>query len=169
MSKHEDLEPTEKSKSQLKREMTALQDVGEGLVGLTASQLAQFDLPESLHDAIVAARNITQRGARKRQLQYIGKLMREVDAEPILQALEVIKNPGREAAERLHKVEHWRDRLLTQGDNALQELLVKYPSADRPHLRQLIRKAEAERAAEQAPRAARLLFEYLRELMSGEN
>ena len=165
MSKHDDLEPREKSKSQLKREMTALQDVGEELVGLTASQLAQFDLPENLHDAIVAARNIGQRGARKRQLQYIGKLMREIDAEPILKALEVIKNPGREAAEQLHRVERWRDRLLAQGDAALQELLVKYPGIDRPHLRQLIRKAEAEKAAEQTPRAARLLFEYLRELM----
>lgn len=98
MSKHEDLEPREKSKSQRKREMIALQDVGAELVGLTASQLAQFDLPEDLHNAIVAARNMGQRGARRRQLQYIGKLMREIDAGPILQALEVIKNPGRGTA-----------------------------------------------------------------------
>lgn len=169
MSNGEDGDFEQKSKSRLKRESTAVQDLGEELVGLTASQLRKFDLPENLHDAIIAARDINQRGARKRQLQYIGKLMREVDAEPIFQALEVIKNPGRTAASQFHKLEHWRDRLLTQGDVALQELLIDYPNADRQHVRQLIRKVEAEQAAEQAPRAARLLFEYLRDLIGKES
>jgi ribosome-associated protein len=165
MSNDEDGGFEQKSKSRLKRESTALQDLGEELVSLTASQLRKFDLPENLHDAIVAARDMSQRGARKRQLQYIGKLMREVDAEPIFQALEVVKNPGRTAASQFHKLERWRDRLLAEGDAALQELLIGYPDIDRQHLRQLIRKAEVEKSAEQTPRAARVLFEYLRDLI----
>jgi len=77
----------EKSKSKLKREMTALQELGEVLVELSAHELERIPLPEKLYDAVVAARGMSQRGARKRQLQYIGKVMRDVDAGPIRERL----------------------------------------------------------------------------------
>lgn len=157
------LEP--KSKSQRKREMTELQDLGEELVALNPAKLHSLALPETLHDAIEQARGMAQRGARKRQLQYIGRLMREVDAAPIQRALEAVRQPQRQATLQFHQVERWRERLLAQGDAALQEFSNAYPGADRQHLRGLLRNAEAEAAAHKAPRAARLLFQYVREVL----
>lgn len=165
MSDFENAEFEEKSKSLLKREMTALQKLGEELVDLTASQLSRFELPENLFNAIVAARSMHQRGARKRQLQFIGKLMRHVDEAPISLILATIKNPGKQAATELHRLEQWRERLLTEGDVALAELASQYPDVDRQHLRQLVRKAGTEKAAGQPPQAARLIFAYLREMI----
>ena len=162
----EDADADEKSKSQLKREMTALQDIGEELVALTRHQLDKLTLPESLLDAVLAARAMPQRGARKRQLQYIGKLMREVDAEPIRAALDMLENPHGQAVGHFHAIERWRDRLLAQGDVVLEEFFEKYPDADRQQLRQLLRNALAEKAENKAPRAARALFHYLSDLMS---
>jgi ribosome-associated protein len=155
----------EKSKSQRKREMTALQDIGEQLVELTRSQLDKLALPEALMEAVQMARSMNQRGARKRQLQYIGKVMRSVDADPIRAALEALGKAHQHAAGQFHAIERWRDRLLTQGDAALEEFFEKYPDADRQHLRQLVRNAMAEKLADKAPRVARVLFHYLREVM----
>lgn len=157
--------PEEKSKSQRKREMTALQDLGEQLAALNAQQLRKLNLPEALYSAIKAAQDMPQRGARKRQLQYIGRLMRAVDAAPITAALEQMSGPNRQANAHFHKLEQWRERLLKEGDSAVQDLLDSCPQADRQHLRQLVRNALAERAANKPPRAARLLFTYLRELL----
>jgi ribosome-associated protein len=154
-----------KSKSQLKREMHALQVLGEALVELSAEQFAKIQLPEDLHEAILAARKIHQRGARKRQLQYIGKLMREVDAEPIQQQLDRLTGQSQEAALLLHRIERWRDELLTQGDEKLEALIEEYPQADRQHLRQLLRSAKKEAEENKAPKAARSLFRYLRDLI----
>lgn len=153
-----------KSKSQRKREMTALQTLGEELVELASGELQRLALPEKLLDAVEAARALSQRGARKRQMQYIGRLMRDVDPKPIQEALDAMKTHGRQATVDFHHLEHWRERLLVQGDEAVQELLAEYPDADRQHLRQLIRTAQAEQAADKPPRAARELFQYLRGL-----
>lgn len=161
----EDAPSGEKSKSQLKREMLALQEMGEELVGLSAAKLRKLALPEALLNAVLEAQAMHQRGARKRQLQYIGKVMRTVDAEPIRQALAALNNPHGQDTAQFHKVERWRERLLSGGDEALEELLADYPQADRQQLRQLLRNAETEAKVNSAPRAARLLFQYLRELL----
>lgn len=160
--------PDEKSKSQLKREMTALQELGEILVGLSAHELERVPLPEKLHDAVVAARGMTQRGARKRQLQYIGKVMRAVDAEPIRESLAELQSRSRQSAARQHHLERLRDLLLSEGDAALDEVLHVFPTADRTHLRQLMREAHKETLNNKPPHAARVLFRYLRELQDGE-
>jgi len=133
--------PEEKSKSQLKREMTALQELGEVLVALSAHELERMPLPEKLYDAVIAARAISQRGARKRQLQYIGRIMRDVDAEPIRERLAELQSRSRQSASRLHHLERLRDRLLEFGDEAMGEVLEVFPTADRTHLRQLTREA----------------------------
>lgn len=153
------------SKSQLKRESHALQDLGEELVGLPASRLAKIPMPEELADAVELARRITARGGRKRQLQYIGKVMRKIDVEPIEQAMAALHNDAARETARLHKLEQWRDRLLEEGDHALSELLDDYPQADRQHLRQLLRNAQREKQQNKPPKSARELFRYLRELM----
>jgi ribosome-associated protein len=164
----EGLEPEPPSKSQLKRDAEAVQALGRELVELTAARyaavMAKLDLPENLREAIEACRAINARGGRKRQLQYIGKLMRGIDPAPVRRALEALA--GRDAAETaaLHRLERWRERLIEEGDAALAELLNEYPAADRQTLRQLMMKAHKEREAGQPPAAARALFRALREL-----
>lgn len=156
------------SKSQLKRDAEAVQALGRELVELPparyAAVMSKLDLPENLREAIEACRAIHARGGRKRQLQYIGKLMRGVDPEPVRRALAALA--GHDAAETaaLHRLERWRERLIEEGDAALAELLDEYPLADRQQLRQLVMKARKEREAGQSPAAARALFRALREL-----
>ncbi|HEB93811.1 MAG TPA: DUF615 domain-containing protein [Gammaproteobacteria bacterium] len=154
-----------KSKSQLKRDMHALQELGEELVNLSPEQFKKFELPEALHDAVVEARRIHSRGALKRQLQYVGRMMRNVDPAPIREKLDALRGQSRQAAAQLHRIERWRDRLLEEGDHILEELVTRYPDVDRQYLRQLVRNASKEKLANKAPRSARLLFRYLRELM----
>jgi ribosome-associated protein len=153
------------SKSQLKRESHELQALGEELVELPAAKLAKIPLPEELADAIALAQRIKQRGGRKRQLQYIGKLMRKIDAEPIQQAMDALKLDATRETVQLHKLEQWRDRLVAEGDAALAELLDAYPNAERQHLRQLVRNAQRESKQNKPPKSAREIFRYLRELM----
>jgi ribosome-associated protein len=162
------MEPTddyieEKSKSQLKREAEALQEIGEQLIAMSAHELDSLPLPDGLASAIEAARQM-KKGALKRQRQYIGKLMRELDPEPIIQALEAQKTQALEQNRNFHKLETWRDRLLSEGDAALNELLDDYPRADRQKLRQLMRQAKKESEQGKPPKSARNLFRYLREL-----
>ncbi|HHH47294.1 MAG TPA: DUF615 domain-containing protein [Gammaproteobacteria bacterium] len=154
-----------KSKSQLKREMHALQALGEELARLSPEQFKKFELPEALRDAVEEARRINSRGALKRQLQYVGRVMRDVDPAPIREQLDALRGQSRQAAARLHRIERWRDRLLEQGDHVLEELLAAHPDVDRQYLRQLVRNAGKEKQANKPPRSARLLFRYLRELM----
>lgn len=164
-----DFEPEQVTKSQLKRDATALQELGEELVKLREAQLKKIPLPDPLREAVDAARRITSHGAHKRQLQYIGRLMRNVDAEPIRQALEALKGTGREAAARFQRLEHWRERLVNDGDAALSELLDDYPQADSQHLRQLIRNTRREQEQGSPRGAGRALFRYLRELAEGDS
>ncbi len=157
--------PDKPSKTQLKREMLELQALGEKLIGLSDNDLAQLPVPPELLEAIHEARRMRKRGALYRQKQFIGKLMRDIDAEPIRAGLDRIQNRARLAAARFHTVERWRDRLLDEGDTALAKLLDEYPGADRQHLRRLIRDAIGERGRDAPPRAARQLFRYLDDLL----
>ena len=163
-SEDEDIEYV--SKSQLKRESHALQALGESLVKLNLAQLATFDLPENLLEALKAAQHMKQRGARKRQLQYIGKLMRNIDPAPIQQQLDTLTNQSRQATVQLHKVETWRERLINEGDAALQQFFNEFPQADRQNLRQLIRNAEKEKLGKKPPKAYRELFKVIRSLIN---
>lgn len=162
-------DPERKSKSQKKREMTALQELGEELVALSASALSKLDLPVDLRTAVEMARALPQRGAHKRQLQYIGRVMREVDAEPIRQALDALTGRQRLATVDFHKVERWRDRLLERETAAMSELAALYPRLDRQRLVRLIDAALGGTSGVGPPRATRELFHYLRELIQEEN
>lgn len=159
-----------KSKQQQKREAEAAQALGTAIVELPASQFTKLmdnlDLPEKLHEALTACRSIKAHGGRRRQLQFIGKLMRSVDCEPIERRLADVRRGGQVATTQLHAIERWRDRLLSEGDDALLALLQQYPQADAKQLRQFIAGAHKEKAEQQPPRAARLLFRYLRELFA---
>ncbi len=151
------------SKSQLKRESHALTDLGKELVELPQNKLDKIPLDDTLLDAINLARRIRERGGRKRQIQFIGKLLRKTDAEPIIAAMEQLKNEHLKENARLHKLEQWRDRLIEEGDTALGELLTEHPDADRQQLRQLLRNAQREQKQNKPPKSARELFKYLRD------
>ncbi|OOZ39104.1 hypothetical protein BOW53_12890 [Solemya pervernicosa gill symbiont] len=154
------------SKTQLKRESLALRDLGATLVALSDQQLKRMPLPENIAAAVSEARRIKKHGALKRQLQYLGKLLRHSDPEPIRLALERLEEGHIEDRARFHRIEQWRDRLLSEGDSALGELVAEHPAVDRQHLRQLLRKAEKERKAEKPPATARVIFKYLRQLIA---
>ncbi len=153
------------SKSQLKREMLELQELGESLIDMPESELAKLALPDQLLDAVLDAKKMSKRGALHRQKQFIGKVMRRIDATPLREALAQRENRARAAAARFHVVEQWRDRLIREGDTALEKFIDEKPAADRQHIRQLIRSAAAERKRDVPPRASRQLFRYIDELM----
>ncbi len=154
------------SKSAQKRETHQRQAVGQSLVELTAAQIKRMDLPEDLREAVLTAQTMPQRGARKRQLQFIGKIMRNVDPEPITQQLADLKGESSLAIQRQHQAETWRERLLSDGNDALTEFMSEFRSAESQRLRQLINSAQQEAKAEKPPRAARELFRYVRDLIS---
>ena len=156
------------SKSQRKRDCHALQDLGTELVKLSQADLDKIPLDEELRQAIHEARRIKQRGAQKRQLQFIGKLLRQRDGEALREAYERVMHPFQEDIKHFHQLEKWRERLLDDGDAALEELLQEQPDIDRQHIRQLIRTARNEKKSNKPPRAARELFQYLKQLMAGE-
>jgi ribosome-associated protein len=154
--------PDRPSKSEQKRRMHALQELGAALVPLPESELRRLGLPDRLLEAVLAAKTISARGGRKRQLQYIGKLMRQLDPEPIRAALTARALAARRERFQLHELEDLRDRLLEEGDAALAAVLARFPEADRQQLRQLLRAARQERQRGAPPRAARELFRHLR-------
>ena len=154
------------SKSQRKRDCHALQDLGTELVKLPQGDLDKIPLDEELQQAIHAARRIKQHGALKRQLQFIGKLIRQRDAEALRQAYERVIHPYQEDIKHFHQLEKWRERLLTDGDAALEKLVEEQPDTDRQHVRQLIRSARSEQKQNKPPKAARELFQYLKTLMA---
>jgi len=149
------------SKSQRKRDSHALQELGERLVELSPARLAELALPEPLHEAIETARGIRSHEARRRQLQRVGKLMREVDPEPIRDALAVDGSRHRAEVARMHAAEHWRDRLIAEPE-ALAAFAASHPgAASAAPWAELVRLAHAERAAGQPPRRSRELYRAL--------
>ncbi len=159
--------PRPPSKSQLKRDALAITKLGEQLVALEEKQLRQFSLPENILDAVIATRKIRQHGARKRQLLFLGRLLRQIDASEIDAQLLSVKAQSKEHAQAFQKLEQWRDKLLAD-DQALTTLLNDYPDMDHQHIRQLIRTARKEQQQNKPPASARSLFRYLRSILMSE-
>jgi len=156
----DDLPP---SKSQRKRDVEALQNLGRDLTELSRDRLKKMDLPEQLLAALLEYQRITSHGAMRRQMQYIGKIMREVEVEPILEQLAEIRGESDIAKARFHEVERWRTRLL-EHDDALTEWLTRHPDSDAQQLRQLIRNARKEAELGKPPKSSRELFRLLRDV-----
>jgi len=152
------------SKSRLKRDAIALQQLGTRLVDLQESVWSMLKLPESLIAALRETRRLHARGGRKRQLQFIGKLMRDIDPEPIQHYFEQERLRTRKLAQAHHELEAWRDRMIEEGDPAIEAFLEQHPQADRQHLRQLVRQAKKELAHNTPPKSSRALFRYIRDL-----
>jgi ribosome-associated protein len=161
----DDSEELPPSKTKVKKQMHELRDLGKELTELGKDQLAQLDIPENLRDAISEMKNINKFGAQRRQMQYIGKLMRDVDTVPILARLDAWKGKSQHHIAYMHQLERWRERLLA-SDAALTELLAAYPQADVQRLRTLIRNAQKEMEAQKPPKNFREIFQVLREIVS---
>ncbi len=151
------------SKSQRKRESTALQDLGAELVAMSPERLRRVPMPDNLREAIADARRFTQHGAHRRQMQLVGKLMRGVDPAPLQAAVDEAKGLSAAANARQHRLEKLRERLLAD-DGVFAEVAAAHPGADLQHLRQLRRNALKETEQGRPPRAYRELFRALREL-----
>ena len=155
------------SKTKQKQAMLELQVLGAALVELAPAHLAELPLDEPLLAAILEAKRITSHEARRRQMQYLGKLMRFVDEEPIRAKLDEWNNVTRVQAAKFHLLERWRERLITD-EKALSELVMEYARADIQQIRTLIRNAQKEAATGKPPKSSRALFKLLREMILEE-
>lgn len=151
------------SKSARKAEVESLQELGERLIGLPAERLKRVPLPEHLRDAVMDARRFTAHGAIRRQRQYIGKLMRDLDCEPIAAAIRAFDGDSAEDTARLHRREKLRDQLI-EDEAVLTELTKRYPHANVQLLRQLRRNVIKERNENRPPKSYRLLYQELKAL-----
>ncbi|MEM1153614.1 MAG: ribosome biogenesis factor YjgA [Pseudomonadota bacterium] len=153
------------SRSAKKREALALQGLGEQLVELSAKQLSKVPIEdERLRETIYQARSIKSHSAKRRHLQLIGKLMRDIDAEPIRLALDHMYEQRREQTDAFHSYEKLRDDVLAAGPDGVEMIMRRWPQADRQQLRQLLRQHAKESAADKPPAASRKLFRLIREL-----
>jgi ribosome-associated protein len=162
------------SKTQLKAEADEKQALGEALLTLRADLMAKLDLPEKLLDAISEAKKITNFEGKRRQMQFIGKLMRPLDTEPIRAAIDEQANGSAQLTLALHLAEQWRDKLIA-SDDALSDWLTEHPSTDSQQLRALIRQARKDAKPEkpgEAPRhgkSYREIFQLVREALARED
>ena len=154
------------SKSQLKREMTALQKLGQILVDAPRDRVRKIPMPEDVLEAILECQQISSHEGRRRQLQYVGKKMRTLDDTEVAAIQKVVdswRGASKAEAAALHTIERQRDRLLAD-DEALTELRSRHPELDIQHLRTLIRNARKEQAETKPPKAYREIFQILKSL-----
>lgn len=149
------------SKSEIKRDAEHLKKLGENLINLTPANLAKIPLDESLREAVELAQRLRLE-ARRRQIQYIGKLLRNRDPDPIQEALDKVENRHNQQLALLQKLELTREQLVEKGDSVLNPLLTEYPMLDRQHLRNLIRGAQKEKQANKLAKNYREIFQYLK-------
>ena len=152
----------EVSKSQKKREAESLKKMGLAFVDLSLTKLDSLPLPDNLRKAIIDAKSIKSHGAKRRQAQLIGKLMRSADFEAIEAAYQQILDEDSSVTADFHEVELWRDKLIQEGKDALTEFIDLYQPEEVQQLRQLIKKAVDDRLKEKNSGAAKALFRYLR-------
>ncbi len=154
------------SKTKRKAEANAKQMVGKKLIALTDEQISKLQLDESLHDAIMEAKRLKSNGALRRQLQYIGRLMRDTNIEPIEEQLARWEGKHSEEKAIFHGLEKWRDRLIEEVGNrstdALQAFIDTYPNAEVQQIRILSRNAYKEQTANKPPKSSRELFKLIR-------
>lgn len=155
------------SKTRRKEEMHELQDLGAALVELAPSQLKRIELPEDILDAVLDWQRFTKHEAKRRQLQFIGKLMRATDPEPIRAGLALLRGESAEETARLHKRERLRQRLM-EDEKVLSEIAELWPHADLTQLRQLRRNALKEHEAGKPPKSFRAIFQIFKELETHE-
>ena len=152
------------SKSQLKRDSHTLQKMGQQLVDMPEGMLQKFNLPENLQEAVYEARRLKSREAKRRHLQYIGKLMRISETDVIQETLDMMDHQSQTYRQHFKALEDWRDRLINEGSDGIHAFIEAHPAADRQQLRNLQRQANREIELGKPPAASRKLFVYIRSL-----
>ena len=152
------------NKTQLKREMKALHDLGRELVEMPMSKFEKVSLSERMIDAMMLAKKV-KKAALQRQLRFIASIMSEEDVKTIQLEIKQLALPQEQEVEAFHKVEQWRDKLIEGDNDLMNELVSQFENTDRQYLRQLIRNANKEAQNNKPPKSSRLLFKVLKELM----
>lgn len=156
------------NKTQIKKDIAEIAKIAEELTQLTTVQLLEMQLPEKIERAIEAAKKMPDtKSARKRQLKFITAQLRNIELDEVMDNLDRLKSKSAHGIREHHQAETWRDRLIADGGNdVLTELVKQFPDVDRQYLRQLQRNAEKESKAEKPPKSARMLYQYLKGLIS---
>ncbi len=155
------------NKTLIKKQIGAIFAIAEEICELSAAHIAEFNLPESIEKALVDAGKMGRNSARKRLLKYITGQLRNLDTDAVQEKLARMKNRSAHGVREHHQAEHWRDLLLADtGNKALTQLISEFPAADSQHLRQLQRNAQKEAKEDKPPKSARLLYKYVKELIS---
>ncbi len=150
------------NKTAIKRDMLELRTLGKQMIDLREDWLDKLPISDQLKREVIKAKKFSK-GALRRQLIFLEKLMRAEDADQIKKSLEECSRPHKESTQQFHQFEQWRDALL-QGDNTLlEELLDRFTALDRQHIRQLVRNATKEEQLNKPPKSSRALFRYLKE------
>jgi len=162
---YEDEWEDEKSKSEVKRELLALKELGKELLKLPIKDLDKLNLSERLYEALLKAQDM-QKGALKRQIATVGGLMVHEDYDLIKESIAKIRQEHNGQIKQFHQLELWRDELLTGDNEVMSTLRSEFESFDMQHVRQLVRNANKEAAAEKPPKSSRILFKYLQQCQS---
>ncbi len=153
------------SKSQIKRELQALQDLGKEMTGLAVETLNRIPLPEDVRDAILEYKKMRSFGAQRRQLQLIGKKMSDLDFDKVRTAIDLATGESKAAVAAHHKAERLRDKLLAD-DSFLTEFIEEFPEVDVQGLRQIIRQARKETQTNKPPKGARELYRLIHPMVA---
>lgn len=159
--------PDEESRTHRKNEMLALQDLGKTLTRLTETQLDKMPISDDMKAIIRTYNTLKTNESKRRHMQYIGKMMRTIDAEAVKKSIEIVQRDNAVQVDKFHDVEAWREQLILEGDDGLQKLMTQYPDIDRQQVRQLIRKAQHDRKQEKKTGGELALFRFLRDLLQG--
>jgi len=155
------------NKTRIKKEIAGVFAMAEEICQLSPAQIAEFELPESIAQAMLDAGKLGQNSARKRLLKYITAQLRNIDIQAVEEKLARMKNRSAHAVREHHQAERWRDQLLADtGTQQLTQLMDEFPDADSQHIRQLQRNAQKEAKEDKPPKSARLLYKYLKEMIS---
>jgi len=151
------------NKTQIKKEIRVLNDLGKELIQMTESELSKIPLSDTMGRALADARRFS-RGPLQRQLRLIAKLMQNEDLPAIQMELQRLRQPSKQQTAEFHQIEQWRDRLIADDENLLTDLIDQFENIDRQRIRQLVRNAGIEQQRKKVPKSARTLFKYLAEL-----
>lgn len=157
------------NKTLIKKEIGVLFKLAEEMSVLSAAHLKSLELPEKIHKAVVEVSVMKLNGARKRLLKFIAGQLHKMDVDPILERLARIKTQSAHVVREHHITERWRDRLIVEGNDAVTELMDEFPHADRQKLRHWVRNAQKEAELAAPPRSSRLLYQYLKALLSASD
>lgn len=156
-----------KSRTQVKKEAQKLQELGSDLLSLSKDQIEGLDIPRELKDAVIHAKTITSKNAKRRQIQYIGALMRKIDTAPLVSSLDYLKAGLSSKGMTAEQSTRWYNDILSGDDSPIDEIISLCPGSDLQKLRQLIRNSRKEVANEKPGKSSKKLLSYLRELLLG--